>query len=222
MVELNAGIEQLPPAERIRRLRAIESEKQQSLEGELVKKKKELEDELAKKKKELEKIEKQTKEELEDAKAAEKRALRDAGEEVLQRQKELKELEARINEFRESGQFITQQPATPAIVYHNQPRAMPEKPPEVGKAQQGIDYLLNANTTNERRLDQERELYQTVRQMADHPQRSIDEGYAVQQLQDQIQQLRQRGEDSHGYIRRIASVLNEIVDYKQERKRDQH
>lgn len=227
MVDLRGGVDSTPPVERMKRLRALEAEKRKTLEEEIIKKKKELEEEIAKKKKaveeeeikrkkELEETERKTKAELAETEAQEQKTLRDAGEEILRRQEELKALEERLKEFRESKSAIPDEAQRHGIAAGYQER------PVFEETRQGLDYLLNAKTSEERRLERERNLYRNVRWIAEElKQGKIEESYAFNQFREQVHELQQRGHDPHNYVRRIANVLNSIIDYHQEDRRQQ-
>ncbi len=214
MVETTTDLGKLAPRERLKHLKDLEEEKRRTLDDEIVRRRKELEDELARKKKALEELEKKTKNELEETEELEQQAVRDALEEVEHRQEEVKALEARVKEFSDGSEFV------PA-----QPEPQRQAPPITGlyqqgfaHAEEGIDYLLHATPTSEERLvERERSLYQNVRWMAEElKQGHIEEGYMFNRLQDQVNALRQRTGDEHGYLSRIANVLNGIVDYHSE------
>jgi len=212
MVDLKSSdLDKLPPAERVKKLREIEAQK-----------KKELSEELVKKKKELDALEKKTKEELSSAEAMEGEAL-----EEISREEEREALEERVKRFRQSKEFVSE-PGT------NRKYEIPQEGQGGGQslyqserfaqAQQGIDYLLNAqNVSDERKVAKERDLYQSVRDLAAEARAgAIDESYAAAKLQEQVQHLRERGEDSFGYVARIENVLNSIIDYRQEDERRKH
>jgi hypothetical protein len=211
------GIESLPPEERVKRLRELETEKRRELDHD-VDKRKALEEELATKRKKLEELEKTTKKELTDAETLEERTLN----EIATRAREVQELETKIKKFRAGEEFI---PAT-----EEQPAAPPPGFGQTGpqyqsqaaqQARQSIDYLLNASQpSTEGRITAERELYRSVRRMAEqHNQGHPDESYTFNKLQEEMQHLKQRDADSNGYIARIENVLNSIVDYRQEDER---
>ncbi len=213
MVDLkNSDLEKLPPAERVKKLREIEAQK-----------KRELSDELVKKKKELEELEKKTKEELSSAESLEQETL-----EEISREEEREALEERVKKFRESKEFVSE-------TGNNRKYEVPQEGRGAGQslyqserfaqAQQGIDYLLNAQgVSDERKIAKERDLYQSVRDLAAEARAgAIDESYAAAKLQEQVQHLRERtGEDAFGYVARIENVLNSIIDYRQEDERRKH
>jgi hypothetical protein len=63
----------------------------------------------------------------------------------------------------------------------------------------------------------EKELYANVRELANaFTGRTMEESYAFNKLQQQVEMLKTRRPDEDGYVNHIASFLNSIVDYRQE------
>jgi len=221
MVDLSSGMERLPPEERLKRLRELEEERRRELDQDVAKRRKELEEELARKRKELEELEKQKRRELEEAESLEERTVEEL---TRERAHEVRELEARLREFREGSQFL------PEGAEGTEETARP--PPGFGQtgsyesrtlqqANERLDYLLHAERPSEQgRIEAERELYRSVRSLAESAsQGKLEEGFAFNKLQEEMEHLKRRGEDSHGYLARIENVLNTIVDYRQEDER---
>jgi len=206
MVNTSSGIDRLPPAERLKRLRELEAEKKKTLDEELAKKR------------ELEDLEQKTKEELDETKDLEKKTL----EEIEEKGQE--QLEERIKEFRKKKEFVEEDES--GITYEPIRREGQHAPgkaaslyetPAFRQATEGIDYLLHAEgASEERQVERERSLYQNVRWMEEQMRQGrVEEGYAFNRIQEQMQHLKERG-DPHGYVARIENVLNSIVDYRQQ------
>ncbi len=216
MVDTGSGIGRLPPAERLKRLRELEDEKRKTLDEEVTRKKKELDEELTKKKRELDELERKTKQELVETKKLEEETLEELEE------KGQEQLEERLAAFRKGQEFLPEEPAEPPLTYHATLRGEPPSDlyhsPAFRQAESGIDYLLHAEgASEERRFEHERSLYQNVRWMQEQlAQGRIEEGYAVQRLQEQVHALKEGRKDEFGYLTRIENVLNRIVDYRQE------
>lgn len=186
MVDYTEDIEKLPPKERLKRLRAEEE-----------KRRKELEEELARKRQELEELEKKREQEDEEADEREEETLEEIADEERE---EIAALEEQIAQFRQRKEPEDEEDET-----YTEFHAL------VQQAQQGVDYLLHAPASDERRLEVERDLYQTMNTMRDQAQeRHVDEAYAFNKLQDDMQKLK-RGDDF--YVQRMQKALNEIMQY---------
>lgn len=199
MVDTSSGIDRLPPVAKLRELRRLEEERR-----------KELEEELARKKRELDELEKRGKQELEETESLEADTLEEIARE---REREIEDLEQQIGDFRKRRDFVEE--GIEEVLSGEQEPLYGAHHAEFHQAQQNLSYLLNATPSSEEtRIESERGLYQAVRSIASgfNP---ADEGYAVQQLQEQVQKLKERGgEDAFGYVGRIENVLNSIIDYR--------
>lgn len=197
MVNLKGGIDKLPPAERLKRLRELEAEKRLALEEELAKKK------------EFEELTAQTKKELEETE--------DLEEETLLEMRDQEQLEKRLEEFKRSKQFVPEKEAGEAPGFGQQGLYQAQV-----AAEQNIDYLLHgSNIALEREREIKHDIYQNVRQMREQLGQGVqvEESYAFNKMQEQVERLKQRGSDDFGYITRIENVLNDIIDYRQQEEK---
>lgn len=209
MADFSGRIDTLSPDERLKLAKKQREKKRHILDVELEERRKALEEELKKRKEELESLEKEAKKDLEEVSELEESTLQEIISEEEEKKREIKELEDHIREFRNSGNITTSTTSNPETTIKDEYDLQQS---EV-RAQQGIDYLLNATPGSESKLiEQERNLYNTVRQMASQP--NINESYTFNKIQEQIQELRQRKDDHHGYLTRITNFLNVINDYK--------
>ncbi|RME30957.1 hypothetical protein D6789_04145 [Candidatus Woesearchaeota archaeon] len=191
MVDFQERIEQLPPRERLRRLRAEEE-----------KRRKELEEELARKRRELEELEKKKAREEEELEELEEETLEDIAE---HERESIAELERQIAAFKRkeagepSGGGSHEEDYTEFHALLQQ-------------AQQGVDYLLHApGITEERRREVERDLYTTMNTIRDQAQEQhIDEAYAFNQLRENMMKLK---EADDFYVQRMQKALNDILQY---------
>jgi hypothetical protein len=220
MVDLSSGMERLPPEERLKRLRELEEEKRRELNQDVEKRRKELEEELAKKRKELEELEKQKRRELEETESLEERTIEEL---TRERAHEIRDLETQLREFREGRQFLPEGGEGPEETARPPPGFSQSgyESQALLRAHERLDYLLHAEQPSEQgRIEAERELYRSVRSLAESASHGkLEEGYAFNKLQEEMDHLKQRDEDSHGYLARIENVLNTIVDYRQEDER---
>jgi hypothetical protein len=227
MADMSSGIDRLPPEERLKRLRALEAQKRRELGEDLQKRKKDVEDELAKKKKELEALEQETKQELASAEELEEETLEEITRE--KRKQDVKDLERSVKEFSGGKEFVPRESLENEVggaAYS--PRAAPGfgqagiyTSEAFVRAEENISYLLNAETSATRRREVASDLYRSVRQLADNfsQGKAMDESYAFNKLQQEVQELKTRTGPSDGYVNHIASFLNSIVDYRQEDER---
>jgi hypothetical protein len=199
MADMQGGFEKLPPKERLKRLKALEEEKRQILE-----------EELEKKRKEIEALASEAEKGLENAEEMEEEARREIEEE---------DLDARVKEFSQSKSFIPEGKEEQETLYQSAPGGFGQQQSMQEEAIGGIDYLLHGqNIAVEQKAATERNIYQNVRQMREQLNAgdSGEESYAFNQLQEQVLELKEKGNDDFGYIARIENVLNDIIDYKQQ------
>jgi hypothetical protein len=202
MVDLETGIDKLPPRERLKALREREAEKRRLLE-----------DEIRRRKAELDDLEEQTKEELEETEE-----LADETQEEITRESAEAELEQRVAGFKQGTDFVPQGAAQPPGFGETAPeQAIQYQSEALQKAQENIDYLLHGTPSQEKREEVERDLYQNMRQAADGF--SPEESYAFNKVQEEMQELRSRGGADSNYIARTSKLMNamtDIIDYRQE------
>jgi|GEM_PF-2450322 len=229
MADFDSGVDKLPPRERLKRARELEDEKRHLLEKE-----------LAKREEELEELKEKTERELEEA-----RELEDESLDEITRESAEAELEERVKGFRSGTEFVPEggaaletnaSEAATNVTYDSRTgsvegmgqvsseQAALYRSEAFEKAQENLDYLLNAENPRKTAVEQRsRALYQNVRELASGFDPS--ESYAFNKLADDMYHLKQREESqgqnviAHGYMQRITNVLNEVVDYKQEEER---
>lgn len=204
MADMSGGFEKLPPKERLKRLKMLEEEKRIALEEEIEKKRKELEDLSEEAEKGLEGVE-----EL---------------EEEARKELEEEDLDSRVKAFSKEKSFLPEgslEVSEEGGFYQSGPAGFGQQ--QVYRAQDealgGIDYLLHGrNIAVEQQATTQRNIYQSVRQMQEQLSNgnTSDEGYAFNKMQEQMQELKEKGDDQFGYIARIENVLNDIIDYKQQ------
>ena len=225
MADLSSGLDKLPPAERLKRLRQIEAD-QRKRESELKQRKKDLDEELAKKKKELEVLEKETAQDIETAEQLEDDTLVELTRET--NKEGIAELEKRVREFRKGKEFASEGSLESEVAGAPQAQGRmyqaTQSPPGFGEgyraafdqAEQNIAYLMNAaNPRKDAMMQAERELYRSVRQLVDNWSQGpvLQESYAFNKIQEQLHQLHERGPDD-SYVTHIANVLNSVTDYR--------
>lgn len=223
MADLSSGLDKLPPAERLKRLRAIEAEKRKELAEDLGEKKKQIEAELAKRKKELDELEHEAKRDIAETEELETKTLEEMTRERSEHDAE--ELEKQVRKFTGGSEFVPEgesleeqaRRARPGAggfgqqVYHSE---------AFSHAEANIAYLMNsANPMSEARREATRELYRSVRALADEEAPAVERSYVFNKLQQQIEELKTRAPEQDGYVNHIASFLNSVVDYRRDDER---
>lgn len=199
MVDLNPKIEDLPPEERIKRLRALREQKR-----------KELEEELEEKRAELEELEKEQEKELAEAKDAEEETL----EEMERRRGDLAALEDRIKDFQEEGETVLEEEPEERVQKEQVSYLSPAR-----QAEQDLQYILSGTPTQEREREVMREVYASTNRL----QENVVQGRPIEQadvynLQQQVNALARQKHDVP-YMKAIETVLNRITGLYQEEKK---
>ncbi len=208
-----SDLSRLPPTERIKRLRELEASQR------------ELEEELRERKEELERLEEEAEEER-----TRREVLERETEEEIERESADAELEERLDGFRKGRSFL---PAAP-----EEGGEQGGAPPGMGqveplyrqelfdRVEENLDYLLNAASPRREEVARRTsELYRDAREVAEGFQ-PVEEGYAANQVQERLYELKARGGapegDARGYVARTGRLLNEltdILDYRKEEER---
>jgi len=195
MVDLEGGIERVPAEQRLKRLKELERQKQEELEKELEKKRKEFKELLEKRKdtkEELEELEQETLDEI-----------------AVQQEREINELEARVQQFRESKSVVEE--SIDNVVAQGAGYGLAR---ELDRIHEGVDYLMNADASSEKRAEVGHDLYKMAQSVKDQLGGSIDEGYVVNKLQEEMTKLKEGSqEDPHSYVARIENVLTDVIKY---------
>ncbi|MBR9692560.1 hypothetical protein GOV07_01370 [Candidatus Woesearchaeota archaeon] len=199
MVDLESGIDKLPPRERLKALRERESER------------KLLELEMIKKRRELAELEEETEKEREEEGELEKET-----EEEITRESAEAELEERIAGFKQEKDFVPEGGAAPGFGETAPEQAIQYQSEALQQAHKNIDYLLHGTPSTEKRMEVERDLYQSMRSAADNF--NPEESYSFNKLQEEMHELKNRDGVQNNYLARTNTLLNEmtdIMDYNQ-------